>query len=242
MRSEFKYILLILFAITIPIFIVAQSTSVTDRTPEQEAVKQTEKMQKELNLTPDQAKSVYEINLRYARERKQTNKRSDAVNRIKSKNEEIVKVLNERQNFELQSKRSEVQSVEIDGKRRFTRTDSKPRVIQQDRPVRTRQSPRQSQPLIPERVNSLDQKTDRPVRQNTRSRDTELPVINDRNETSKTSSSDNYRSSESTRGSYSGTNNSSSFVKSSSQRSTPVPSTVNRSSSQRSARDYDSRR
>ena len=150
MRSEFKYILLILFAITIPIFIVAQSTSVTDRTPEQEAVKQTEKMQKELNLTPDQAKSVYEINLRYARERKQTNKRSDAVNRIKSKNEEIVKVLNERQNFELQSKRSEVQSVEIDGKRRFTRTDSKPRVIQQDRPVRTRQSPRQSQPRIPE--------------------------------------------------------------------------------------------
>ena len=242
MRSEFKYILLILFAITIPIFIVAQSTSVTDRTPEQEAVKQTEKMQKELNLTPDQAKSVYEINLRYARERKQTNKRSDAVNRIKSKNEEIVKVLNERQNFELQSKRSEVQSVEIDGKRRFTRTDSKPRVIQQDRPVRTRQSPGQSQPLIPERVNSLDQKTDRPVRQKTRSRDTELPVINDRNETSKTSSSDNYRSSESTRGSYSGTNNSSSSVKSSSQRSTPVPSTVNRSSSQRSARDYDSRR
>ena len=242
MRSEFKYILLILFAITIPIFIVAQSTSVTDRTPEQEAVKQTEKMQKELNLTPDQAKSVYEINLRYARERKQTNKRSDAVNRIKSKNEEIVKVLNERQNFELQSKRSEVQSVEIDGKRRFTRTDSKPRVIQQDRPVRTRQSPGQSQPLIPERVNSLDQKTDRPVRQNARSRDTERPVINDRNETSKTSSSDNYRSSESTRGSYSGTNNSSSSVKSSSQRSTPVPSTVNRSSSQRSARDYDSRR
>lgn len=242
MRSEFKYILLILFAITIPIFIVAQSTSVTDRTPEQEAVKQTEKMQKELNLTPDQAKSVYEINLRYARERKQTNKRSDAVNRIKSKNEEIVKVLNERQNFELQSKRSEVQSVEIDGKRRFTRTDSKPRVIQQDRPVRTRQSPRQSQPLIPERVNSLDQKTDRPVRQNARSRDTERPVINDRNETSKTSSSDNYRSSESTRGSYSGTNNSSSSVKSSSQRSTPVPSTVNRSSSQRSARDYDRRR
>ena len=84
MRRVLKYILFLLLAINIPTFSVAQSTSVIDRTPEQEAVKQNEKMQKELNLTPEQVKNIYEINLKYARERKQSNKRSDAVNRIRS--------------------------------------------------------------------------------------------------------------------------------------------------------------
>ena len=120
MRRIIKYIFLLFLAINIPVFTIAQSTSVADRTPEQEAVKQTEKMQKELNLTSEQTKNVYEINLKYARERKQSNKRSDAVTRIKLKNEEIGKVLNDRQSYDLQTKRSEVQSVEIDGKRQFT--------------------------------------------------------------------------------------------------------------------------
>ncbi|MHB9055672.1 MAG: hypothetical protein ACYC2P_05895 [Paludibacteraceae bacterium] len=123
MKSARKYILILMFAINIPFFLSAQGTLAVERTPEQEAVKQTEKMQKELYLTPEQAKSIYEINLKYARERKLSNKRSDAINRIKLKNEEIGKVLDNRQNNELQNKRSEVQSVEIDGKRRFTRTN-----------------------------------------------------------------------------------------------------------------------
>ena len=123
MRRIRFYIAVLFFAMSFSIVATAQSTSVTDRTPEQEAAKQTEKLQKELNLTPDQAKNVYDINLKYARERKQSNKRTEAVARIKKKNEELSRVLNNRQNDELQSRRSRVQSVEIDGERRYTRTD-----------------------------------------------------------------------------------------------------------------------
>ena len=124
MRRISFYIALLLFAMSFPIAATAQSTSVTDRTPEQEAAKQTEKLQKELNLTSDQAKNVYDINLKYARERKQSNRRTEAVTRIKKKNEELSRVLSNSQNDELQSRRSRIQSVEIDGERRFTRTDA----------------------------------------------------------------------------------------------------------------------
>ena len=111
MRRISFYIALLLFAMSFPIAATAQSTSVTDRTPE-------------LNLTSDQAKNVYDINLKYARERKQSNRRTEAVTRIKKKNEELSRVLSNSQNDELQSRRSRIQSVEIDGERRFTRTDA----------------------------------------------------------------------------------------------------------------------
>lgn len=117
-----KYILIIL--ISFPFFAFAQDIENDSRSPEQEAAKQTEKMQKELNLTEEQVKSIYDINLKYARERQQFNKRSDAVNRIKRKNDEISRILNDKQNFELQNKRSEIQSVEINGKRNYIRTDN----------------------------------------------------------------------------------------------------------------------
>ena len=85
-----KFILFVLLAaICFPAFITAQTVSVTDRTPEQEAIKQTEKLQSELKLTDEQAKIVYEINLRYARERQLSNSRSQAMERIRNKNEEI---------------------------------------------------------------------------------------------------------------------------------------------------------
>ena len=124
MRRISFYIALLLFAMSFPIAATAQSTSVTDRTPEQEPAKQTEKLQKELNLTSDQAKNVYDINLKYARERKQSNRRTESVTRIKNKNEELSRVLSNSQNDELPSRRSRIQSVEIDGERRFTRTDA----------------------------------------------------------------------------------------------------------------------
>ena len=85
-----KFILFVLLAaICFPVVITAQTVSVTDRTPEQEAIKQTEKLQSELKLTDEQAKIVYEINLRYARERQLSNSRSQAMERIRNKNEEI---------------------------------------------------------------------------------------------------------------------------------------------------------
>lgn len=84
-----------------------ESSVVPKRTPEQEAAKQTEKLQQELNLNQDQAKQVYEINLHYARERQISNKRSEAMERMKNKNADIQQVLSPEQNNRLQTKRYE---------------------------------------------------------------------------------------------------------------------------------------
>jgi len=89
-----------------------ENTGVPQRTPEQEAVKQTDKFQQELNLTPDQAKQIYDINLRYARERQISNKRSEAVERMKNKNGEIQQILSSEQNDRLQTKRYERTTIE----------------------------------------------------------------------------------------------------------------------------------
>jgi hypothetical protein len=102
-------IFLVLFS---PIF--SQDNSVVpQRTPEQEAVRQTEKIQQELNLTSDQAKTIYEINLRYARERQISNTRTEAMERMKNKNVEIQQILNAEQNEKLQTKRYERTSPNI---------------------------------------------------------------------------------------------------------------------------------
>jgi hypothetical protein len=88
------------------------NTVVLQRTPEQEAVKQTEKLQQELGLDQEQTKRVYEINLKYARERQVSNTRSAAMERMKNKNADIERVLNDDQNYRLQSKRYDRNSFE----------------------------------------------------------------------------------------------------------------------------------
>jgi len=104
--------LLLLMCLVSPIH--SQDKAVlSDRTPEQEAIKQTEKLQRELNLSTDQTKQVYEINLRYARERQVSNTRSEAMERIKNKNADLQTVLNADQNSRLENKRYERTSVEI---------------------------------------------------------------------------------------------------------------------------------
>ena len=58
MKNGIKILLLSLFlCLGLPIR-SQDNTSVPQRTPEQEAVKQTEKIQQELNLTTDQIKQV----------------------------------------------------------------------------------------------------------------------------------------------------------------------------------------
>ena len=112
MKNGIKILLLSLFlCLGLPIR-SQDNTSVPQRTPEQEAVKQTEKIQQELNLTPDQIKQVYEINLRYARERQVSNTRSQAMERIKNKNTEMQRILTENQYNQLQNKRYERTSIE----------------------------------------------------------------------------------------------------------------------------------
>ncbi|MBP1664970.1 MAG: hypothetical protein H6Q19_2110 [Bacteroidetes bacterium] len=138
--NRLKFILVIICwaVINIPVFVVAQSTAVTDRTPEQEALKQTEKLQNELQLTEQQYKAIYQINLRYARERQQSNTRSQAVERIRNKNEDIQKVLSPKQYDELQNRKNEVKVIEIDNANRYVRTNPQNRVNSSDqRSVRT---------------------------------------------------------------------------------------------------------
>ncbi|MBP1675982.1 MAG: hypothetical protein H6Q20_541 [Bacteroidetes bacterium] len=78
-----------------------------ERTPELEAARQTEKLQEELNLSPEQAKQINEINLKYARARQNSNSRSEAMQRIKDKDNELKRVLNNDQYTRLQNKRYE---------------------------------------------------------------------------------------------------------------------------------------
>ncbi|MEI8271901.1 MAG: hypothetical protein WCG08_04710 [Paludibacter sp.] len=102
------YFVSILLFLTMAILTFGQeNTSAPQRTPEQEALKQTDKLQQELNLSPDQTKQIYDINLRYARERQTSNKRSEAVERMKNKNADIQQVLSQEQNDKLQTKRYE---------------------------------------------------------------------------------------------------------------------------------------
>jgi hypothetical protein len=106
--KTFKFISfsLLLFFLIMPLH-AQDNTVAPQRTPEQEAAKQTEKLQQELNLSPEQTKQIYEINLRYARERQISNTRSEAMERMKNKNNEIQRVLNQEQNNRLQTKRYE---------------------------------------------------------------------------------------------------------------------------------------
>jgi Spy/CpxP family protein refolding chaperone len=107
-----KFVFAILsFLMAFSVFSQENQTTIR-RTPEQEAIKQTEKLQQELNINSEQAKQLYEINLKYARERQISNKRSEAVERMKTKNAEIQQVLTPEQNYKLQSKRYERTTIE----------------------------------------------------------------------------------------------------------------------------------
>jgi len=113
----------VLLFVTLAISVFGQENVIApQRTAEQEAMKQTDKLQQELNMTPEQAKLIYDINLRYARERQVSNKRSEALERMKSKNADIQQVLSQEQNEKLQSKR-------------FERTTSESSTVIQNRPV-----------------------------------------------------------------------------------------------------------
>jgi hypothetical protein len=111
--KTFKIVLLIVLTYMLAFLAYGQESPVVlQRTPEQEAIKQTEKLQQELNLSREQAKLIYEINLRYARERQISNKRSEALERMKNKNSEIQQVLTTEQSNRLQNKRYERTNID----------------------------------------------------------------------------------------------------------------------------------
>jgi len=103
-----KFVTFALFFLTMILPIYSQDNLVIPkRTPEQEAAKQTEMLQQELDLNQVQVNKVYKINLYYARERQISNKRSEALERMKNKNADIKQILSPEQNERLQSKRYE---------------------------------------------------------------------------------------------------------------------------------------
>ncbi len=77
------------------------------RTPEQEAVSQTQKLREALSLSDTQTRLVYLINLHYAKERQASNSRAEALERVKRKNADLRKVLTEEQYYRLQNKHYE---------------------------------------------------------------------------------------------------------------------------------------
>lgn len=83
------------------------NNAVPERTPEQEAAKQTEKLKQDLRLSAEQVALAHEINLKYARARQVSNTRAEAVQRMKDKEADLMKILNYEQRVLLQNKRYE---------------------------------------------------------------------------------------------------------------------------------------
>ena len=89
-----------------------EKARIPERTIEQEAFKQTEKLQQELSLSAEQSRQMYEINLRYARMRQEETSRSKAMERIKNKNAEIQQILTGYQKERLLNKQYERSNVQ----------------------------------------------------------------------------------------------------------------------------------
>jgi len=129
--AKYIFISLLFLMSTVPNLLAQDAPVVLQRTPEQEAAKQTEKLQQELNLTQDQTRKVYEINLRYARARQVSNTRSEAMERMKNKNADLERVLTVEQNDRLQTKRYERTNYDPNTTRMTTQTPTQQTVRQQ---------------------------------------------------------------------------------------------------------------
>jgi len=117
MRLQPLFVLFV-FVLLLTGYVSAQETSTMPvRTPEQEALAQTERMQKELGLNTEQVQLIYEINLRHARERTVAGSRSQALERIRVKDSEMQAVLTRDQHERLQQMRTDRHQVNVPGER-----------------------------------------------------------------------------------------------------------------------------
>lgn len=117
MRFRYFSVLIVLVLLGLNILSAQEISSTPVRTPEQEALAQTERMQKELSLNKEQAMLIYEINLRHARERTVASSRSQALERIRMKDSEMQEVLTRDQYERLRQMRTDRQQVDISGSR-----------------------------------------------------------------------------------------------------------------------------
>lgn len=127
MFTQFRKIITILLLITVqlnlcPTTIQAQREEATLKELRQEATLQTEKLDNQLNLTPEQKSKIYEINLKYAKKRRISNKRKDALQRVKNKNNEISKLLTPTQQKIFWANKRKVKPIILNGKKENMRT------------------------------------------------------------------------------------------------------------------------
>ncbi|MCE1155852.1 MAG: hypothetical protein LWW91_07015 [Bacteroidales bacterium] len=152
------------------------------RTPEQEATMQTNKMRQELGLTAEQAQEVYEINLRHARERQVSNSRSEALKRVKHKEQELQRVLSPRQYDRLQEMRTDYPAgaipidASVNGR---TRPVTNPQRIESGRVVVPRENYRSAQPVRRSGTNASGGRT--PASQSTYRQREAIPAGNSEN-------------------------------------------------------------
>lgn len=93
-----KYLYTILLFFCVSFVAAAQAPGQSPvRTAEEEAMKQTEMLQRELQLTPAQHDTIYQIHLRYAKLRRLSNTRQEALERMNAMTAEILAVLTKSQ-------------------------------------------------------------------------------------------------------------------------------------------------
>lgn len=93
-KSKMKRLFIIISLLAVTFAAMAQNESRRPvRTPEEEAMKQTEMLQRELMLTEQQHDTIYRIHLKYARLRQVSNTRAEMLERMNAMTAEITNML-----------------------------------------------------------------------------------------------------------------------------------------------------
>ena len=94
MQTRMKNILLVLLLTVSSVVVMAQNDDFRpSRTPEEEALKQTEMLSRELTLSEQQRDTVYKIHLKYAIQRQISNTRAEGLARLNAMTQELLAVM-----------------------------------------------------------------------------------------------------------------------------------------------------
>ena len=94
MQTRMKNILLVLLLTVSSVVVMAQNDDFRpSRTPEEEALKQTEMLSRELTLNEQQRDTVYKIHLKYARLRQISNIRAEGLERLNAMTKELLSIM-----------------------------------------------------------------------------------------------------------------------------------------------------
>ena len=94
MQTRMKNILLVLLLTVSSVVVMAQNDDFRpSRTPEEEALKQTEMLSRELTLNEQQRDTVYKIHLKYARLRQISNTRAEGLARLNAMTKELLSIM-----------------------------------------------------------------------------------------------------------------------------------------------------